>query len=183
MGRASVKSGVSKRTGSIPKSVFESKLPALLCRTKNSYDHFFYDLYYWRRVPEAEYNRWVDRCEALDKRIDLCLHKKGHIIGYITNWRDRPVEISLSQLSDKRLDGLRKLLRGGFRDWRISLSVWSALTKGKHLGGILIDCDGLIITRGLAAYFPFATPVTKKMIEEANHARSPSGLKKKKSVK
>jgi hypothetical protein len=111
----------------------------------------------------------------------LCLRKKGHIIGYITNWRDRPVEISLSQLSDKRLDGLQRLLRGRFRDWRISLSVWSDLMKGKHLGGILIDCDGLTITRDLAPHFPFATPVTKKMIDEANQARTSSGSRKKKS--
>ncbi len=138
------------------KRVFESKLPVLLCRTSTSYDHFFYDFHYWRRVPKAEYDRWVDRCEELDRRIELCLRKRCHIVGEITNWRYRSVEVTVSQLSDKGLDGLQKLLRGRFRDWRIGLSVWSEGKKSKHLGGVLIDRDGLTISRGLATYFPFA---------------------------
>jgi hypothetical protein len=146
-----------------------------------SYDHLFYDFYYWRRVPKTQYDRWVDRCEALDKRIDLCLNKKGHIIGYITNWRDRPVEISLSHLSNKRLEGLQKLLRGRFSDWRIGLSVWTSLRKGKHLGGILIASEGMIITGGLAPHFPLATPITKEMIGETKQGRSSSRARKKRS--
>lgn len=152
------------------KQIFESKLPVLLCRTLKAYDWFFYDFYYWRRVPKAEYDRWVDRCEELDRRIELCLRKQCHIIGEITYWRYRAVEVMVSQLSDKRLDGLQKLLRRQFRDWRIGLSVWSDAKKPRHLGGMLIDRDEFVISRGLAPYFPFAQPVTRKMIEEADQA-------------
>lgn len=162
------------------KRAFESKLPVLLCRTWRSYRHFFYDFYYWRRVPKAEYDRWVDRCEELDKRIESCLRKKCYIVGEITNWRDRPVEVTVSQLSDKGLDGLRKLLRRKYRDWAIGLSVWSDGKKSKHLGGVLIERDGFIISRGLATYFPLAEVVTMKMIEQAEQDRTVSRSKKKK---
>jgi hypothetical protein len=78
-------------------------------------------------VPDTgvEYERWVDLCEALDKRIKGTLHNKCYTIGEITNWRDRPVEITLAQVSDKRLLALMKLLRGRFRDWQIRLLVWT----------------------------------------------------------
>ena len=86
----------------------------------------------------------------------------------------------MSQLSDKGLDGLRKLLRRQYRDWRIGLSVWSDGKKSKHLGGVLIERDGFIISRGLATYFPLAEVVTMKMIEQAEQDRTVSRSKKKK---
>ena len=159
---------------------FEPKLPVYLCRTLKNYDYFFYDFYYWRKVPKAEYDRWVDRCEELDKRIELCLRKQCYILGEITYWRYRSVEVTLSQLSDKKLDGLQKLLRGRFRDWRIGLSVWSGAKKNEHIGGLLIDYDSFIISRGLAPYFPFAKIVTRRMIEEAEQASTASRPKRRK---
>src|SRR5262245_13917482 len=104
------------------KVTFKSRLPAALCRTKSCWEQFAYDFYFWRRVTKAEYDRWVDRCEALDNKIYHCLRKKCHIIGYITYWRERAVEINISELSDKWLFAIHQLLKGRFRDWRVTLS-------------------------------------------------------------
>jgi hypothetical protein len=94
---------------------FKSKLPAVLCRTKTCWEQFAFDFWFWRRVPKSEYDRWVDRCEALDKRIQFVVGRNAHLIGEITYWRERAVEITLSELSDKRLLGLQQLFKGRFR--------------------------------------------------------------------
>ena len=138
--------------------MFESRIPALLCRTKKAWGEVADDYSYWRRVPEAEYDRWVDRCEALDDRIESCLSGDCFVIGDITYWRERAVEITLAQLSDKRLQSLQRLLSGRFRDWRIVLQLWSDLDDGDHLGTILIRRDFFAISRGLGRHFPLAAP-------------------------
>jgi hypothetical protein len=138
--------------------MFESRIPALLCRTKKAWGEVADDYSYWRRVPEAEYDRWVDRCEALDDRIESCLSGDCFIIGDITYWRERAVEITLAQLSDKRLQSLQRLLSGRFRDWRIVLQLSSDLDGGDHLGTILIGRDFFAISRGLGRHFPLAVP-------------------------
>ena len=158
-----------------------SKLPVVLCRTLKNYNYFFYDYYFWRRVPKSQHNRWVDRCDELDRRIDRCFQKKCHIIGEITFWRDRAVEVTVPQLSDKRLTCLQGLLRGRYSDWRIDLSIWTGGRKNQHIGGMLIDRDDFIISRGLAPYFPNAEIVTRRMIEQAEEARNAPPPKRKKS--
>ena len=136
--------------------MFESQMPALLCRTRKAWDKIADDYSYWREVPEAEYDYWVDLCEELDKRIESCLGNDCYVIGNITYWRERAVEITISQLSDKRLRSLERLLRARFCDWRIVLQVWSDLESDGHIGNILIARECFVITRGLARNFPLA---------------------------
>ena len=138
--------------------MFESEIPALLCRTTKAWDEIADDYSYWRKVPEAEYDRWVDRCELLDRRIESCLGGDSHVIPDITYWRERAVEVALPELSDKRLRGLQRLLRGRFGDWRVVVQVWSDLKDGRHVGAILIGRDSFVITRGLARHFPLGAP-------------------------
>ena len=139
--------------------MFESKIPVTLCRTEEAWTEISFDLYYWRRVPEAEYDEWVDRCEALDQQIESILDGAGYNIGEITFWRDRAVELEFLALNDERLNGLTRLLKGKGRDWRISIRVWSDLMDGECLGTILIGRKSFAITEGLAKYFPDAYPV------------------------
>ena len=138
--------------------MFESQIPVTLCRTKKAWGEIADDYSYWRIVPEAEYDRWVDRCEALDRRIESCLGGDGHVIGDITYWRERAVEVALPELSDKRLRSLQRLLGARFRDWRVVVQVWSDLDGGDHLGAILIGRDFFAVSRGLARHFPRASP-------------------------
>jgi hypothetical protein len=145
----------------------ESKLQAIICRTEEEWDELTFDIYYWRKVPDAEYDAWVDRCEALDQQIESFLDGVGYNDGAITNWRDRTLEFDLSELSDEHLSGLQKLLVNEYRDWRIAIMVWSELDqafeeypdirKSKHEGTIMIGHDFFMITDGLADYFPLAT--------------------------
>lgn len=130
-------------------------MPAILCRTKKVWDKIANDFSYWREIPETEYDAWVDRCEELDQRIESCF-SECYIIGDITYWRERAAEITLAQLSDKRLRNLQRLLKGQFRDWRIVLQVWSDADNAKHSGNMLIGRDFFIITRGLERHFPLA---------------------------
>lgn len=136
--------------------MFESEIPTILCRTKRVWDKIANDYSYWREIPEAEYDGWVDRCEELDQRIESCLSSGCYIIGDITYWRERAAEITLAQLSDTRLRSLQRLLKGRFRDWRIILQVWSDVDENKHVGNMLIGRDFFVITRGLERHFPLA---------------------------
>lgn len=147
----------------------ESKIHATLCPTKEDWDQLTFDLYYWRKVPEAEHDAWVDRCEALDQKIEAALGETGYVRGEITNWRDRTLEFQLQELTDDRLYGLQGLLVDEFRDWRIAIMVWLELDKPmeyypdmneeEHLGTVLIGHDFFIVSGGLADYFPRAAPV------------------------
>lgn len=144
----------------------ESTINATLCTTKEDWDQLTFDLYYWREVPKAEYDDWVDRCEALDQKIKAFLGETGYVLGSITNWRDRTLEFQLHELTDDRLYGLQKLLIDEFRDWRIAIMVWLELDKAmedypdmneeEHLGTVLIGHDFFIVSGGLADYFPRA---------------------------
>lgn len=146
----------------------ESKIHATLCPTREDWDELTFDLYYWREVPDAEYDDWVDRCEALDQKIESFLAGAGYILGTITNWRDRTVEFALHELTDERLYGLQELLVDQFRDWRIAIMVWLELDKAledypdikesEHPGTVLIGYDFFIVSGGLAEYFPSAVP-------------------------
>lgn len=139
--------------------MFKSQLPAILCRTEKAWKKIADDYSYWREIPEAEYDDWVDLCEELDKRIESCLDGDCYIIGDITYWRERAAEIALPQLSDERLRNLQRLLSRQFHDWRIVLQVWSDLDEeGGHVGNMLIGHNFLVITHGLAQQFPLATP-------------------------
>ena len=145
-----------------------SKIRATLCPTKEAWDQLTFDLYYWREVLKAEYDNWVDRCEALDQKIETFLGGTGYVLGVITNWRDRTLECQLQELTDDRLYGLQELLVDEFRDWRIAIMVWLELDKPleyypdmneeEHLGTVLIGHDFFIISGGLADYFPRAVP-------------------------
>jgi hypothetical protein len=135
--------------------MFQSQLPALSCDEK-TWDKIANDYSYWRKIPEAEYDDWVDLCEELDKQIESCLSGDCFVIGDITYWRERAVEISVAELSDKRLLSLQRLLKARFSDWRIVLHVWSDLDEGVHVGKLLIGCELFAITRDLARYFPIA---------------------------
>lgn len=144
----------------------ESKIQATLCPTRKDWDELTFDLYYWREVPAAEYDDWVDRCEALDQKIETFFAGAGYVLGTITYWRDRTLKFQLHVVTDGRLYGLQELLVDEFRDWRIAITVWLELDKplefvpnineSEHLGTVLIGYDFFIVSGGLADYFPCA---------------------------
>lgn len=61
--------------------MMESKIQATLCPTRKDWDELTFDLYYWREVPAAEYDDWVDRCEALDQKIETFFAGAGYVLG------------------------------------------------------------------------------------------------------
>lgn len=144
----------------------ESKIQATLCPTRKDWDELTFDLYYWREVPAAEYDDWVDRFEALDQKIETFFAGAGYVLGTITYWRDRTLKFQLHVVTDGRLYGLQELLVDEFRDWRIAITVWLELDKplefvpnineSEHLGTVLIGYDFFIVSGGLADYFPCA---------------------------
>jgi hypothetical protein len=133
--------------------MFKSEIPVLLCN-EHKWEKITNDYSYFRKVPDDEYDDWVDLCEELDQLLESCFESDYFVIGSITNWRERAVEIGVSELSDDRLFELQKLLMERFATWRIVLQVWSALEGGKYIGNILIVSDFFAVMDGLSTYFP-----------------------------
>jgi hypothetical protein len=140
----------------VDREMLQSTIPATIYQTEEAWNEMSFDLTYWRRVPEAEYDEWVDCCEDIDKQIESLLAGAGYVLGEITYWRDRSIELDAPELTDEVLYGLQRLLVGQFHNWRIAIMLWSELENGQHLGTILIDHDFFCITSGLSQYFPRA---------------------------
>ena len=134
--------------------MFKSEIPVLVCN-EHDWEKVADDYSYFRKVPDDEYDEWVDLCEKLDQLMEAAFKGKDYfIIGSITNWQERAAEIGLSELSDERLLKLQRLLTEPFATWRLVLQVWSDLEGGKHIGNILIVSNLFAVTSGLATYFP-----------------------------